>query len=122
MPLKDRVARKAYHDAYNREHYQRNKQLVFQRNKEYKLRIKEFLFQYLLQHPCVDCGERDPIVLEFDHVRGTKEFNLASAGPKGYGLEKIKAEIAKCDVRCCNCHRRATYLRSGRKHRTSIGM
>jgi hypothetical protein len=34
--------------------------------------IREYIWQFLLSHPCVDCGENDPTVLEFDHVRGRK--------------------------------------------------
>lgn len=60
---------------------------------------------------CVDCGERDPVVLEFDHV-GAKEARVAAliitATP-----ERLKREIAQCEVRCCNCHRLVTYLRRG---------
>lgn len=66
---------------------------------------------YLAAHPCVDCGESDPVVLEFDHVRGVKEFNISCAVQCGYGMHRINLEIAKCEIRCCNCHRRVTAKR-----------
>ncbi len=31
----------------------------------------------------------------------------------GYSLARIMAEIAKCDVRCRNCHAKVTYERMG---------
>lgn len=78
-----------------------------ERNRAAKRAIVE---QYLVTHPCVDCGEADPIVLEFDHVRGEKASNISDLVVSG-GLRKLMDEIAKCDVRCANCHRRATYMR-----------
>lgn len=57
---------------------------------------------------CVDCGENDLVVLEFDHVRGTKKYTIAEMVNTGSGLESILAEVAKCEVRCANCHRRRT--------------
>jgi hypothetical protein len=67
----------------------------------------------------VDCGETDIVVLEFDHVgeAGSKQFNISDATRFGYGMAKIKAEIAKCEVRCANCHRKKTYERGGWAHR-----
>lgn len=64
--------------------------------------------KYLETHPCVDCGENDPVVLEFDHVRGEKEFNIADVARNAVGREKLQEEIQKCEVRCANCHRRKT--------------
>lgn len=57
---------------------------------------------YLKSHPCVDCGEDDYRVLEFDHVRGEKMFNIGNAWNKSW--EEIQVEIEKCEVRCKNCH------------------
>lgn len=72
---------------------------------------RERVYRYLLQHPCVDCGEGDPVVLDFDHVRGAKLANVAELLPWA-GWRKIESEISKCSVRCSNCHRRATARRA----------
>ena len=67
---------------------------------------------------CSDCGESDPIVLEFDHVRGEKLFTIGNAGPqKGriWSRMALWTEIQKCDVVCANCHARRTYARLERK-------
>lgn len=91
----------------------------YSRNREYKLGLvakdrearttinHKNLVQYLLSHPCVDCGESDPVVLEFDHVRGEKK-NIISKMIRTYNWSIIEEEIAKCDIRCANCHRRKT--------------
>src|SRR5213592_3239392 len=63
-----------------------------------------YLVAYLSKHPCVDCGEDDPIVLEFDHLRD-KKFAI-SAGLQSRPWQDVLDEIAKCDVVCANCHRR----------------
>jgi hypothetical protein len=67
---------------------------------------------YLEQHPCVDCGEADAAVLEFDHLRH-KTCDVAFLISHGADADRIHAEIARCVVRCANCHRRATARRSG---------
>lgn len=74
---------------------------------------------YLGTHRCVDCGESALVVLEFDHVRGQKVGAISWMVSAGYPWAKIAAEIAKCEVRCANCHRRVTDLR--RKHATGAG-
>lgn len=59
--------------------------------------------------PCVDCGVQLPAaVMELDHVRG-KSFALAQAAVARRRLEDVLAEIAKCELRCPNCHRMRHY-------------
>lgn len=61
-----------------------------------------------MSHPCIDCGEQDVLVLQFDHVRGQKLQSISELVKAGYAWKAIEAEIAKCEVRCANCHARRT--------------
>lgn len=63
------------------------------------------LYEYLSTHACMDCGCDDTRVLEFDHVRGSKKAHVADMIRNGCSWPVIQAEIAKCEVRCANCHR-----------------
>jgi hypothetical protein len=72
---------------------------------------KQKLLDYLLAHPCIDCDEKDPIVLEFDHIRGVKSFNISAGLMKNW--EVMQEEINKCEIVCANCHKRRTAKRAG---------
>lgn len=72
--------------------------------------LSQYVEAYLTAHPCVDCGESDPIVLQFDHVRGVKVNDIRGLRRIGVGLKALMDEITKCDVRCANCHQRKTTL------------
>lgn len=73
---------------------------------------KALVLEHLKSNPCVDCGESDPIVLEFDHVRGDKVKSISMMIQRHYPLQKLKDEVDKCEVRCANCHRKVTANRS----------
>lgn len=60
---------------------------------------------------CTDCGEDDPIVLDFDHILDNKEHNVANLVSHTKAWDVIQAEIDKCEVVCANCHRRRTHAR-----------
>ena len=57
-------------------------------------------------------ASRDPEILEFDH-RGNKVASVARLAWSEVALEKLSAEMAKCEVRCVNCHRRRTAQERG---------
>ena len=75
------------------------------RNAEASRRAREWVVEYLQQHPCVDCGTGDLRVLTFDHRDpGHKRAEISALVANGYSLEAVTEEVAKCDVRCANCH------------------
>lgn len=101
---------------YGKAHYVANRPAYIRkarlRNARQNRINAEFLIDYLRAHPCADCGETDIIVLEFDHLRD-KMLDVSVLSREGYSLERIKSEIAKCEVVCANCHKRRTAQRGG---------
>lgn len=99
----------------NKTHYQNNKQLYLKRATARNMRMHtenvQNLHGYLLEHPCVDCGQSDIRCLEFDHVRGIKSESIGTMLKHSEPWEAIETEIAKCEVRCANCHRIKTLER-----------
>ena len=97
------------HKTYRKNWYETHKEQhlanVYERQQKVINDGRQFVWDYLLTHPCVDCGESNPVVLEFDHVRGRKKFNVSAMAGQGYSIATIEKEIAKTEVRCANCHR-----------------
>lgn len=96
-------------------HYEANKDKIkartARRNKKQRRKNKEYVaFIKSLSH-CVDCGNDNDVVLEFDHVRGKKRGNISDMSHQSYSIETIQLEIEKCEVRCANCHRIETHKR-----------
>lgn len=55
--------------------------------------------------PCLDCGvQYPPYVMQFDHVRGEKKFNIGDAVNRPLSRARIAEEIEKCEIVCANCH------------------
>ena len=101
--------------AYGKEHYAANRQRYIDQARASKDAIRlertRFLLDFFKSHPCVDCGERDAVVLEFDHV-GDKSFSIGAKLVQ-FAWQTILDEIEKCEVVCANCHRRRTARRRG---------
>lgn len=108
-----KVCQRKQHKAWYARHGKKHRKRVVENQQAIKNANKQWVWDYLSNHPCVDCGENDPMILEFDHVRGKKRNSISRLVGEGYGLETIQAEIAKCVVRCANCHRRKTYKEKG---------
>jgi hypothetical protein len=113
---------KACFSAYKAERHQKNHDREMRRiRKNQAIQVaasRARVAEHLQTHPCVDCGEADPIVLEFDHVRGEKVDDVSRLVAGGFSWSRIGAEIAKCEVRGANCHRRVTSMR--RREATGI--
>jgi hypothetical protein len=94
-----------------KEHYERN--LSYYKAKLAVARIRDraanrAIVDAFLSHPCVNCGESDVVVLEFDHrVPADKVRDVGGLASRRVWVSVLK-EIEKCDVRCVNCHRRKT--------------
>ena len=100
---------------YGREHYRASRQryidLAGRRTRAKVEERAQALVEFFRTHHCVDCGESDPVVLEFDHL-GEKKFAVAT-GVRGRNWQTVLDEIAKCEVVCANCHRRRTAISNG---------
>jgi hypothetical protein len=80
--------------------------------KQNKFKLQSQVIEYLQKNSCVDCGESDIVVLEFDHIRD-KKYNISHMVRSGMAWSKVQEEISKCEVRCANCHRRRTAQQFG---------
>lgn len=81
----------------------------YMRDRGRKLRSR---LQSVKNKPCLDCGRSFPhYVMDFDHVRGEKKYNISHLASSTKSWETIQIEIDKCDLICANCHRIRTWSR-----------
>ncbi len=98
----DKKNRKIYYE--KNKHFIVNK--IVNKNRKLQQRNKQFVWDYLKKNPCIDCGEKNPIVLEFDHKdKNNKKDTICNLVSQGMSIEVISNEIKKCEVRCSNCHK-----------------
>jgi hypothetical protein len=78
------------------ERYERNKaaELAYKSDRQVRKReeVRVFVEEYKRNHPCMDCGNTDTMVLSFDHVRGKKKMDISQMVNQGYSLEAIRTE------------------------------
>lgn len=109
-----RLCKRTYDANYHKTRAPEVKALKLDKMKIRQLDLKQKLWDYKTSHPCIDCAESDPIVLEFDHRdSNTKENDICRMVAAKFSWAAIVREIEKCDVRCANCHRRRTHKQFG---------
>lgn len=99
----------------SKKHYEANKENIKRRSSARNKLQRDKNIAYVNEikriTPCVDCGCINPVLLEFDHVRGKKEKCISNMVRGAYSIDTIQKEIDKCEVRCANCHRLITHKR-----------
>ena len=83
-----------------------DKQLLHKQKQQFKKRLAEIKES----SGCIDCGEKNHIVLDFDHL-SNKKYNISRMIHDGFSWKAIAKEIEKCEVVCANCHRIRTHIR-----------
>lgn len=92
-----RQTRYASHGDQERARAQRNTRSRWRERREWLNTLK-------MERGCIDCGfNSHPAALHFDH-RDPSMKVMAISKMLSFSMEKILAEIEKCDVRCANCH------------------
>lgn len=87
------------------QYYQDNKEYWRLKGREKRDKNRQYVAQIKQGWVC-KCGESDPCCVDFHHRdQSKKEFTIQRA-IMNCGLETLKAEIAKCDMLCANCHRK----------------
>jgi hypothetical protein len=104
---------KECHSAYTRDHYARHKPYYVRKAMAWnEVRHAEMVavINEAKDKPCVDCGNRFPAVaMDLDHVRGTKVMEISKFRGQKTSIQRLREEIAKCEVRCAVCHRLRTH-------------
>jgi len=101
--------KRAYDRAYHARRSPDKKARKIALQNERQMRNLESIRELKHKRGCKDCGEDDPIVLEFDHLDPSRKTRALSDGHHfGWSLEKLLKEAEKCEVVCANCHRRRT--------------
>lgn len=103
-------------------HY-RNAAWNTERDRQRKDSLRRWVNERKRASGCADCGEDDPLCLDFHHPEGVEKTAAVSRLVNDLSArERIRAEMDGCVVVCANCHRRRHLDRpesqdSSRSHR-----
>lgn len=72
-----------------------------------RAKIKAIAWAVKVNGKCAHCDESDPICLDFHHTEDNKSFDIARELGRGFiAIDRLMAELAKCELLCANCHRK----------------
>ena len=97
-----KICKRKQQNLWYQNHRQAQRHRIATNSRKYIEECRDLVYNYLLEHPCVDCGETNPIVLQFDHQRD-KEYEVSDL-MRNVNKDRLMLEIQKCEVRCANCH------------------
>jgi hypothetical protein len=109
MPYKDTTSVEVREKLrrYRRDWYARNKETAKVSVHERRELMRAWYRSKKDVLSCVKCGEDHNATLEFHHTDPSeKEISVADAINRGWSIERIETEMAKCVVLCANCHRK----------------
>ena len=99
---------------YNRQHYKDNKDYYLRKTKQSYNKLATLLYSFKFSNSCNVCGENTPSCLEFNHInRKDKEYQISNMCKMGVSQEQFIKEVQKCEILCCNCHRKRTAKQLG---------
>jgi len=94
--------------AYQRAWYARNREKCREGRRKSAAALRPARYALIVELKsggCIHCGETNPACLDFHHRDPkTKKFQLATGWSRAEA--SIRAEAAKCDILCANCHRK----------------
>lgn len=70
-----------------------------------RARLRAWINEIKRKRGCSRCGEDDYACLDFHHLdQDEKERSVGEMVTFGAGRKRLRAEMAKCEVICANCH------------------
>lgn len=100
--------------ARTRERMKSNPRLMVDAQKASRNRKYLYISQYKVERGCRDCGEKHPACLDLHHRDPSqKKERISKLAAENASMERIKAEMGKCDVLCANCHRKHHWAETG---------
>ena len=104
MPYKDRNKQKEY----QQKHHQRTKKKKRKQQNQLKDKRQHLVLEEMQRRgdKCAKCGFSDIRALDWHHLDPNEKINSISEMVRDrVSMDKLQAELDKCELICANCHR-----------------
>lgn len=106
MPHKDPAARRAWRQAYHREHYEKHKDYYAEKRDKQKAKLKRMVAAYVRNQRCHGCKEARAPEMRIVYGGDAVAHGIAW----GWGPERLMGELQRTTVCCERCASRYTRL------------